>query len=346
MRTSPAFTVDGAYGEGGSALLRTLLQVSAITQQALVIEHIRGGTKMPGLTDEDRAIAQALATSVSAPADFELGSSRLEFVPKRRPRSLNSFPEGSAEFTNACVAAATLIPVLARSGAYSSFKVPGETHGLAALSFEPFQEVTLRALRHFGIYADATLLRAGFGRGNGGEILVEVEPSAINGFSGEVRGGLKSVRALIAISELPDVVGHRGLSHLERLCQSAGLNLDGEVVNVKSKQPGVYVSVWAEYDHGIGVGTQMGQKGVRIESVAQQAFQQVFEYMQSGATYDPFTVDQVLFAAANAEGESLFSTNRITQRLLTQVWAIKQLMPIIITVKGQEGGPGLIRVKR
>lgn len=348
MRQGAGFTIDGSYGEGGSALLRTLLQVAAVTQQPITIENVRGATKLAGLTPEDITIARAIGAAASAElSELEPGLSRLTFNPRRKLRNLTALPSGdSNEFANACVIASAIAPVLARGGAYSTLKIAGETHGLASLSYEAFQEVTLRALRYFGLYATPTLIKAGFGRGSGGEILIEVEPSALNGWIGDIRGGLRSLRATVTISDLPDVVGHRGLSHLLRLAHGAGLEIQAEVINVKSRQPGAYITVWAEYENGTGAGTQMGQKGVRIEAVAQQAFQHCFEYMQSGANFDQFTVDQVLFTAAISEGESSFTTNKLTQRLLTQVWAIKQLMPIIITVKGQEGEPGLIKIKR
>ena len=39
--------LDGAKGDGGGALVRTALAMSAITQQAVRIENVRGGTAYP-----------------------------------------------------------------------------------------------------------------------------------------------------------------------------------------------------------------------------------------------------------------------------------------------------------
>ncbi len=68
--------------------------------------------------------------------------------------------------------------------------------------------------------------------------------------------------------------------------------------------------------------------------------------MKTDATVDPYLADQLLLAAISAEGETTFKTSSLTQRFLTMAWVIKQFVPIHITVKGKEGDPGLVTIKR
>lgn len=343
--------LDGSYGEGGSALLRTGLALSAITEQALRIDMVRGGTKFPGLTPEDLAIAKALAMVCQAETvGAEVGSNTISFLPTRRPRNwrsenggIGAGPDGAL---NANVVLNTLLPVLARTGAYSSVVARGETYGLASLSYDYFANATLLAYRKLGLFAIANQQAGGFGRMGQGEVLLDVEPSYLQGFNGDDRGQLRGIHAIVTTSDLPDSVGHRGVAHLERLAQNVGMQIRAEASRVLSREPGAFITVWAEYDRGVGGGGVMGQKGVRVEAVAQQAFQSVFDFIRSGATFDPFLADQVIVAAALAEGETTFKVSRLTERFLTQVWVIKQFLPIPITIKGTVDQPGTVKIRR
>jgi len=80
--------------------------------------------------------------------------------------------------------------------------------------------------------------------------------------------------------------------------------------------------------------------------LAQNAFNQMFEWMSSNATVDPYIADQILLTAVLAEGETTFKVSNLTQRFLTSVWVIKQFTPIHITIRGSEGSPGAVTVRR
>ena len=86
--------------------------------------------------------------------------------------------------------------------------------------------------------------------------------------------------------------------------------------------------------------------GVRPEFVAQQAFEEMFDWMSSSATTDPYLADQILLPLALAETSSTFTVSRLTQRFLTIVWVVKQFLPIHITVRGSENGPGTVTIQR
>ncbi|HMS56618.1 MAG TPA: RNA 3'-terminal phosphate cyclase [Fimbriimonadaceae bacterium] len=352
MRTvgSPIL-IDGAHGEGGSALFRTALALAAITQQPVRIDSVRGGTKLQGLTLEDLTVTKAIGQSCSAEiSGAQLGSTTLSFWPSHRPKGLKVDLDASDSdgrgFANAQVILNALIPVLAGTGVYSSLTVFGETFGLGALGYDSFANVTLKAYRALGIYAFPELRHAGWGRFGKGEVFLDLEPSRASGFSAPERSELKLLRAIITTSDLSSHVGTRAISHLQRLASHAGSEIDVTVNQVSADDPGAFVTVWGEYSSGVGGGAAMGQKGIRIESVAQQAFQQWMDYHQSKSTLDPYVADQILVGCALAEGETEFSVMKLTDRFLTMVWVIKQFLPIHLTVKGVVGGPGIVKIRR
>ena len=342
-------TINGAYGEGGGALLRAALSMAAINEQPTFISNIRTGTRYPGLDSEDLAILNALTESTEAEVDgSELGSATVRFTPSRRSRGLNrtlkSVDPQSARFPNALIVLGTLLPVLSRTGMYSSISMDGETHGANAISYDAFANVTLEALKQMGIYAYPEIERAAFGRDSAGHVSLDIEPSATAGLMWAERGALKGLYAAVTTSHLPPNIADRGVNHLKRLAQSANVPIEIEHADVPAKGPGAFITVWAKYERGLGSGTAMAMRGMRMEAVAQAAFEEVFDWMASNATVDPYLADQIILPLALAGAPSIISVPRLTTRLLTIIWVIKQFMPIHITVKGKENEPGVISI--
>jgi RNA 3'-terminal phosphate cyclase (ATP) len=343
--------IDGSHGEGGASLVRTALALASITQQPMRIVNIRMDARKPGLSTEDLLALRSFASICGAQViGGELGEKSLSFIPTRKPKGLNQeldFPAGTdGGHANAIVVMNGLLPVLAKTGVYSTISCQGETYGNNVLSYDYFNNVTLCALRKLGLYAYCDLATAGFGVGSRGEVSLEVEPSAIQGVQWPDRGRLVAVRAVVVAGELPAEVADRGVKHLGRLAFYANLAIEAEAVTVKSKTPGAYATVWAEFERGFGGATAMGARGVRMEAVVQNAFESFSEWFQTDATVDPYLADQLLLSAALAEGETNFKVSRLTQRFLTVAWVIKQFIPLHITIKGQEGQPGTVTIRR
>jgi RNA 3'-terminal phosphate cyclase (ATP) len=351
-RTDSAATVielDGSHGEGGGALLRTALTASALTQQPLHISQIRGGTNHPGLDLEDLTVLQALASSTQAEVTGgEVSSQSLTFTPKRSigPVTLKPPASKGVRGANGLVVLGTLLPVLARCGVYSDLSAVGETYGTNTLTYDYFAEVTLGAAKRMGLYAYPTLAVSGFGRESFGQVHLEVEPSALHGIEWKERGPMRACKGLIVSSQLPPTIGSRAVQHLERLAQFSGLPLKLEAREVPGSNPGLIVTLWAEFEKGLGGVANVGQRGVRVETVAQGAFEALSGFLTSDATVDAHLADQILLLAILAEGPTTFTVPRLTQRLLTMVWVIKQFTPIHIVVQGAEGRPGMVTIRR
>jgi RNA 3'-terminal phosphate cyclase (ATP) len=352
ISTGSLVLIDGSHGEGGGALVRTALAMAALTQQAVRIDQVRNGTNHPGIDIEDLTLIKALAKSCGAEVTgAEHGSQTISFLPTRSCGGLKDALDVNSNdqpnrVPNANVLLNALLPILARSGVYSHVSLSGETYGAHSLCFDYFSNVTLGAQRRFGLYAFPEQTVAGFGREGGGEVSLEVEPSALAAIDWSKRGDLIAARAVIAIGELPMTVAHRGLAHLTNLGINAKIPFEVDIVGVDSRKSGVCITTWVEYQNGIGGATAMGAKGVRIEAVAQAAFEDTLEWVRSGCSVDAYLADQILPTAVFAEGETTFTVSRLTKRFLTIVWVVKQFLPIHITVKGSEGEPGEVTIRR
>jgi RNA 3'-terminal phosphate cyclase (ATP) len=344
--------LDGTHGEGGGALVRAALVMSALTTQPLRIQQVRGNLRAQGLQPEDLALVEVLRQSTRAETiGCEAGSTEFSFLPTRRARAVDmpiEVPEAydGAGHANALVIINSLLPVLARTGAYSFLNAHGETFGMSALSYDAFSTSTLGALRRMGLHAESDLVEGGYGRGSRGLVRVEIEPSVIEGVDWSSRGELYGIRAVLSYGELPESIADRAVSFLERLAHHSGTEMEIEAIRVKSKSPGIHLTIAAEFEQGFGGSQSMGAKGLRVESVVQSGFERFREWFLSESTVDEFLIDQLIVAAAIAENPSTFKVNRLTQRFLTTVWVIKQFGPFHITVKGHEGEAGVVSIRR
>lgn len=344
-------TLDGSHGEGGGALLRTAVILASLTEQPVRIESIRGGTAHPGLDVEDLTIVQALADTTKAEvAGAELGSSQLAFLPTRRAtglkRSVDLDASDGVRQPNALVVLSSLIPVLARSGVYSQVAATGETYGANALSYDYFSEVACAGLRRLGIGAFPDQLSAGYGRLAKGRIALDIEPSAISGLNWSDRGKLLESHVRVVTSNLPAQVGARGTAHASNIAKTMGTPFELEAVELDASGPGAFVTGWQVYERGLFGATAMGTRGVRIEGLVQKVFDGLIDWTAGDATIDPYLADQLIVPACLADEPTVLKLPTLSRRLLTEIWVIKQFLPIHVTVKGSEGKPGTITVRK
>ena len=343
--------LDGSHGEGGGALLRAALSMSALTQQGFQIDHIRTGTKFVGLDVEDITLIKTLARQCEADtSELSPGSLSLLFVPKRAVKPLKGKiaternPNGRG--SNALVLASALAPILARSGGYSDFEVEGETFSNNSMTFDYFQSVLGSFWRKQSLHLHTELIKAAYSREGDGLCQVEIEPGAFSGIQMEDRGAPKLLQAAISFSKLSDTVAERAVSHLQRLARSVRTSFDCEVQEYPSESPGVQITVWMQYENGIGGASAMGTKKLPAEQIAQEAFEKCYDWIEDNAPLDPISAEHALLPACFADDSSEFHVSELTSRFTTIAWVIKQFSPVRIVIKGKQGDPGSVKISR
>jgi RNA 3'-terminal phosphate cyclase (ATP) len=353
MRTTEdPIVLNGSHGEGGGALFRTALSMSALTQKPLIIDSIRGATRKPGISAEDLPVLHALIKACNAQVEgAELGSKKLEFTPKFLPRSIQFSHDISRSGSgrspgNTLVVAQTLAPILARTGAYSSIELYGETHNNNTLTFDAFELTTVPAHAAQGIGIFPVIHQAGFSYACRGHILVEIEPSAINPLNWAQRGGVVAAGARITACDVHSQVIADATSKAIKLLQDAGYGDQVDQIEISGPEPGLSVTFWIKFEHGAGSASACWSRGSQISDTIERAWGEFIAFTQTTATVDPYLSDQLLLPACLADGTTTYTTSNITRRLKTIAWAIKEFVPIAITIKGIEGSPGTITIQR
>ena len=312
--------INGSHGEGGGALVRTAVAMSCVTQQPLQVYSVRGGLRKQGLTAEDITLIEALADSTRAEVEGAgLGATEFVFLPKTLPQPVNGMYDVSVQDKgkvpgNALVLLGSIAPVLARAGAYSEVAVRAETHNERTVCFDAFERVTVPAMRRFGLYLFPQLVDAGFGYAAKGEVVLEIEPSALKAADFSSRGDLVAAGAVVSTGDMPERVGVTAASALEEMANRHGLSLEIDVLDHSSKSKGVTVTVWAEFERGFGSGTAALSRDQIVDETANLAFLRFMEWFGTDATVDAHVADQLLLVAAQAEGRTEMTTPMLTKK--------------------------------
>jgi RNA 3'-terminal phosphate cyclase (ATP) len=296
--------IDGSLGEGGGQAVRTALSLSAVSKTPVKIYNIRAKRDNPGLSHQHLAAARAVRSiSRGTLSGCEYGSSELEFNPGPIVGGKYDFDIGTAG--SVTLVAQAILPVLASASRPSVIRIRGGTHVIKSPTYDYFEKVFIPAASLFGLKASCSIVRSGYYPAGGGEIELNVEPSAFIGNSSWLRES--AIRALIRVSSLPVGIAVRE----KKIFVQAGL--DRVPIFEEDFGAGNAVIAWCGF-----IGSCVaGEKGKRAEAVAQECMSFLKSEMAAGAEVDSHCADQLLIYAALAAGRSEFKTSHATMHTET-----------------------------
>ncbi len=158
------------------------------------------------------------------------------------------------------------------------------------------------------------------------------------------RGSLRRIGGLSAISNLPKHVAERQRDEaLKRIQGEFGMDCEMKIFyDVPSSGPGSFLFLLAEFEGVLAGFSSLGARGKPAERVADEAVDSMKDYMMSDGCVDPHLADQLVPFMALAQGDSFFTTTRITEHLLTNLWVVQHFMKRKISVEGEKGERGRI----
>jgi RNA 3'-terminal phosphate cyclase (ATP) len=346
--------IDGSYGEGGGQVLRTSLALAAITGQPVEIESIRSGRRKPGLKPQHLTGVRAAAKICDAEVQgARLKSQALTFVPRSAPKAgsytfdVAQVAKGGSAGSVSLILQTMLLPLALAEGT-SQLTIRGGTHVAWSPPFDFIKRVYLPTLSRMGIGARVNIRKWGWYPIGGGEIKATVEGKGRDtlptGLDLGQRGARLRVRGLSASSNLPKHIRTRQERSVLQALRSRGVNARIDVVDAPSKGMGTVVFCWAEFENSTAGFTSLGERGKPAEQVAEEAAGELLGFLQGDAAVDRFLADQLVLPMALAGGPSRFSTELVTQHLLTNAWVVNRFFPGRVRVEGEEGQPGLCKI--
>ncbi len=323
--------IDGSFGEGGGQILRTSLALSLVTGAPFSIEKIRANRKKPGLRQQHLTAVNAAAEISGADVRGNSpGSMYLSFAPDVvRARSCR-FDVGTAG--SCTLVLQTILPALMAAENSSEISLQGGTHNPLAPPFDFLDRSFLPILRRMGGKVSATLERPGFYPAGGGRFRVQVEPgSQLSCLELLERGTIQRKSGRAILSNLPQHIGERELKVVRDMLDWEHRNLSLETVK-EPLGPGNVLVLTLECDHITEVFTGFGERGVRAETVAKRAVNELREYLDAGVPVGRHLADQLIIPMALAGG-GIFRTLSPTQHTVTNIEVVKRFLPVNITMR-------------
>jgi RNA 3'-terminal phosphate cyclase (ATP) len=336
--------IDGSYGEGGGEILRTALAFSALLKRPLTVHHIRAKRKIPGLGAQHLAAVEALAQICGATVEgAAIGSQALRFIPGETRAGDYKFQIKTAGAVTLLVQA--LLPALCLSRENSRLTLVGGTHVLWSPPFHYLSEVLFPTLNLTGISVEGRIKRWGWYPNGGGIVEVDVKPGrSLKPVSLLDRGRLKKIRGISATSHLPKHVAERQRDEALRGIET-DLKRDAEISvlsDVPAHGPGSLVFLVAESENAMAGFSSLGQRGKPAEEVARETVRFLKDYLESDGCIDPHLADQLIPFLVLTKGHSSFTTTRITEHLLTNLWVVQHFSHVKTSRSGERGREGKV----
>jgi RNA 3'-terminal phosphate cyclase (ATP) len=337
--------IDGGYGEGSGQILRTSLSLAVITGKAVKLVNIRGGRKNPGLRPQHLAAVRACASVCGAKLDgAELGARKLTFIPGAISPGSYEFHIGTAGATTLVLQ--TILPPLSMSESESRVLISGGTHVPWSPPYHYVAQVLVPTINQLGFQCEPQIKRWGWYPKGGGVIQARVQPHIpLGSFSLDQPFELRGVSGISASSRLPEHIRVRQKKQVEARLQKAGIHGEIELVDVRARNPGTLLFLCVKGKDSLAGFSSLGARGKRAELVADEAIDDFFYFLESGAALERHLADQLLVYLASAAGKHQFTTSKVTQHLLTNAWVIEKFLPVRFEIKGGLGEPGTV-IKR
>lgn len=348
--------IDGSYREGGGQILRTSLSLSCLMGLPFRMFNIRKKRRKQGLAPQHLTAIRAaqLLTGAAVKGDA-VGSTELSFSPAEVRGGDLVFDIGTAGSTSLVLQ--TLIPAIALRQTVDvssldgglTITLKGGTHVPLSPSFHYLSQVFAYFMGKIGICVRLSIKSYGFYPKGGGTVRAEIFPARkLMPLKVPERGGILRLRGSSAVGNLPLSIAERQrracLDRLLTEMKESRTTIEIEQESVETFGQGTFLFLLAESENSVAGFTSLGERGKRAEGVGEEAAAAFLDYYSTGAALDEHMSDQIVLYLSLCKEESEFTTSRLTDHLLTNLWVISRFHEFRYSIAGEVGQPGHIRI--
>jgi RNA 3'-terminal phosphate cyclase (ATP) len=323
--------IDGAVHSGSGTIVRYAVALAALTGTSIRIKRVRYKRPKPGLRQQHLTVIRACASLSGGTFDGgHVGSTEIEFHPGKsiRPGEYH-IDVGTAGSTT--MLAFSLMPVALYSESTSRFRLTGGLFQDFAPTAFHMKEVLLPLLRQMGVDVELSIVRPGYvPRGEGTlELVIEPMGKALSPLRMTSRGRIERIEGIALASHLSGQrVASRMAEGFEKLLRKHRYRSCIEAMeDTSAVQKGAALAVWAVMDQGGIIGSdRAGKPGRSSEKIAAFVAHSLLEDLDSGASTDRHTADQIILFAALAEGVTEYTIPRVTDHVETNLWLVQTIL--------------------
>lgn len=351
--------LDGSHLEGGGALVRVALALSALTGQEFSVTNIRAGREQGGLKAQHLQAIKALQKICTAETnEVEIGSTELHFKPGKIKSGTYEIDIGTAGSITLLLQA-LLLPCLFAPRTVT-LKIKGGTCGKWQASVDYLQNILVPHLLRFVEKVEIKILKRGYYPKGGGVAEVKITPRFM--LSDDFQQWWKDLQskcAKINLTEQGKVEQIKGIINLsqeleeknvaERIRKAAADALRSLQVPVnvrieyaQSLSTGGDVLLWAvcsqngkvDFDNPILLGSDcLLEPGKQSENVGKEAAQKLMREIKFGAAVDHHLADQLIMFMGLLPGSEIL-TSEVSKHALTNIYVVEKFLPVKFEVEG------------
>ncbi len=335
--------IDGSFGEGGGQILRTALSLSAITQRPFEIFNIRANRKTPGLSHQHLQAVNATARICTAEVTGnQLRSTDLKFYPGEIRAGTYHLDIGTAGSVSLVLQ--TIFYPLSLTNRPSSVTITGGTHVTHSPCIDYLTHQWLYYLKKIGFDAIIKTTRAGFFPRGGGEVFIQINPTgSLHPLQIENRGRLIQIKGTSTVSNLDITIARRQQAQARKKFLERNVPHEISVAEAPAIGKSTMLLLVGKFEHSQCCYFSLGAIGKRAETVADEACNEFFSFLETKGVIDEYLADQLIIPLAITKGTSQFITPRITPHLLTNSEIVKLFLPVTIDVLGSPGAEGWVK---
>ncbi len=353
--------LDGNYGEGGGALVRTALALAALTGQEFKVTNIRAGRSESGLKAQHLTAIKTLKELCHAETNkIDLGSIELHFKPGKIKKGIYDIDIGTAGSITLLLQA-LILPSLFAPGKVT-FNITGGTCGKWQASVDYLQNILLPYLNRFVEKIEMKILKRGYYPKGQGLIRLEISPRfnihKYESFSGLLeelpfkvpkiilleQGKLEQIRGIVNVSaELQEKeVGERIKNAIVGSVKQYAVPTTVRVEYAKAESIGGEALVWGvfsnngkvDYDNPVLLaGDALLEKNKSSEEIGKEASDELKKQIDLDAAVDHHLADQLIQFMALLPGSKI-KAGEISKHAETNMYVLEKFLPVAFKIEG------------
>jgi len=327
-------TIDGSHGEGGGQLVRLACALSALTGKPVRLNQVRARRAPPGLAPQHLAAVRAVAQLCKAETEgLALRTQEFSFRPGPLQGGEHRFDIGTAGSITLLLQA--VLPVALAAPAASTFQIIGGTDVKAAPPFDYFRYVFVPLLQRLGLDVRVTLVRRGYYPRGGGEVQVRVQPGRPAPLALDTPGALQELGGIAHVANLPAHIVERMQHTAAQILAEHGHAriATQQLSHTEAIGQGGAIVLWARLANTVLSGSEVAQRGIPAERIAEAAAQALLAELRAAITIDVHAADQLLIYLALAGRPAHFTARAYSSHAQTTAWLIEQFLPVRFAVQ-------------
>ena len=319
--------IDCSRGEGGGQAVRTSVAMATITGKATHLTRIRENRPTNGLSKQHCTAVEAVAAMTGSQViGNSLGSQELTILPGTEKEYEIVRDVGTAGSITLVLQA--MILASRNHDRPVRMDITGGTNVMWAPPIDYYKHLLFPLMAKTGVNADLEIVQRGFYPEGGGRVIVTLDPiERIKPLELHELGKLKSIKGTCFVNNLPEWLGDQLIEGCKTALGSYNVDIEFERTE-DGVSKGAGMGLVAEYENGYLGSNVLTSRNHPAKQAGIDVANDLIKNMESGATMDVHTADQILPYLAMADSDSAFSVSRISRHLLSQMDTLETFLDV------------------